>query len=79
MMTDKGLLEEEEEEAEAVSVKKGVLLKRKDFLHVDQSAQSHPNRTYYFKRIQDVDGVIDTCTKKLQVRILNCSRLIPVH
>eukprot|EP00981_Chlorochromonas_danica_P002029 scaffold413_cov176-Ochromonas_danica.AAC.25 len=55
-MTDKGLSEEEEEEAESVSVKKGILLKRKDFLHVDQRAQSHPNRTYYFKRIQDVDG-----------------------
>lgn len=46
---------------------KGLLLKRKDFLGVDERAQSHPNRTYYYKRYHDMDGVIETCTKKLQV------------
>lgn len=47
--------------------KKGVLLKRKDFLDVDEKANSHPNRTYYFKRIHDLDGIIETCSRKLQV------------
>ena len=28
---------------------KGVLLKRKDFLGLDENAQSHPNRTYYYR------------------------------
>ena len=47
---------------------KGFLLKRKDFLGVDELAHSHPNRTYYYKKNQDLDDIIDTCTKKLQVR-----------
>jgi hypothetical protein len=46
---------------------KGFLLKRKDFLGIDEKASSHPNRTYYFKRSHDVEGIIDTCSKKLQV------------
>lgn len=49
---------------------KGVLLKRKDFLNVDERAGSHPNRTYYFKRVHDLEGVIDTCSKKLQVDLV---------
>ena len=28
---------------------KGVLLKRKDFLGLDKNAQTHPNRTYYYR------------------------------
>jgi hypothetical protein len=28
---------------------KGVLLKRKDFVGLDENALSHPNRTYYFR------------------------------
>lgn len=49
---------------------KGLLLKRKDFLEVDESAKTHPNRTYYFKRNEDIDSIIDTCSKKLQVLLL---------
>lgn len=47
---------------------KGFLLKRKDFLGVDELAHSHPNRTYYYRKNQDLDDIIETCTKKLQVR-----------
>ena len=46
----------------------GSLLKRKDFLGVDESASHHPNRTYYYKKQNlDLDEIIDTCTKKLMV------------
>ena len=44
---------------------KGVLLKRKDFLELDEDAQSHPNRTYYFRR--EEEGTIDTCTRAIEV------------
>jgi hypothetical protein len=46
---------------------KGALFKRKDFLDVDEGAQTHPNRTYYFRRDQNIEEVILTCTKALQV------------
>lgn len=46
---------------------KGVLFKRKDYLDTDEKAKSHPNRTYYYKRHHNLDEVIETCTKKLQV------------
>jgi tetratricopeptide (TPR) repeat protein len=46
---------------------KGYLFKRKDYLGIDENANSHPNRTYYYKRYHNLDEVIDTCTKKLQV------------
>jgi hypothetical protein len=46
---------------------KGALLKRKDFLGVDERAHSHPNRTYYYRKNQDLDDIIHTCTKKLEV------------
>lgn len=46
---------------------KGLLLKRKDFLDADESANSYSNRTYYFKRNEDLDGIIETCSKKLAV------------
>jgi hypothetical protein len=52
---------------------KGVLFKRKDFLGIDEHAQAHPNRTYYFKRTQDLNGIIETCSKKLQVMLLFAS------
>ena len=52
-----------EEKNDAVS--RGFLLKRKDFIGVDQEAQSHPNRFYYYKNF-DVEEIIDTCSKKLQ-------------
>ncbi len=48
-------------------VEKGFLFKRKDFLGVDQLANSHPNRTYYYRKHFDLDEVIATCSKKLQV------------
>ena len=55
--------------SELTTEQKGYLLKRKDFLGKDEYADSHPNRTYYFKRpLGDIDEVIDTCSKKLQVR-----------
>jgi hypothetical protein len=50
---------------------RGFLLKRKDYLGIDEHANSHPNRTYYYKRYHDLDDVIDTCTKKLQVSFLS--------
>ena len=46
-------------------VSRGFLLKRKDFIGVDQEAHSHPNRFYYYKNF-DVEEIIDTCSKKLQ-------------
>jgi hypothetical protein len=49
---------------------KGLLLKRKDFLDADESANSYSNRTYYFKRNEDLDGIIETCSKKLTVRVM---------
>jgi tetratricopeptide (TPR) repeat protein len=50
-----------------VSSNKGFLLKRKDFLGVDELAHSHPNRTYYYRKNNDLDDIIETCTRKLQV------------
>ena len=50
---------------------KGFLFKRKDYLEIDEHAKSHPNRTYYYKRYHDLDEVIDTCTKKLQVYMIH--------
>ena len=41
------------------------LYKRKDFLGVDQEAQAHPNRTYYFRKNVDLEEVIETCSKRL--------------
>lgn len=52
-----------------VEVEKGFLFKRKDFLGVDQMANSHPNRTYYYRKHFDLDEVIMTCSKKLQVLV----------
>lgn len=45
---------------------RGFLLKRKDFIGVDQEAQSHPNRFYYYRKNFDVEEIIDTCSKKLE-------------
>ena len=50
-----------------VGSSKGILAKRKDYLGVDQLADSHPNRTYYYRKNDDLDDIIETCTKKLQV------------
>jgi hypothetical protein len=46
---------------------KGLLLKRKDYLGVDEEAGSHPNRTYYYKKNADLDNVLTTCSKSLEV------------
>ena len=46
----------------------GYLLKRKDFVTTDKDARTHPNRTYFFKSY-DLESVIQTCTKKLNVSI----------
>jgi hypothetical protein len=48
---------------------KGLLLKRKDFLGVDEEAGTHPNRTYYYKKDSNIDSILESCTKELQV---NC-------
>lgn len=48
--------------------KGGLLLKRKDFLGVDEEAGSHPNRTYYFKKnSDDLNKVIVSCSQILRV------------
>ena len=41
------------------------LLKRKDFLGVDEEAKFHAHRTYYYRKGTDTDDVIRTCTKQL--------------
>lgn len=46
---------------------RGALLKRKDFLGVDEQAGSHPNRTYYYRKNEDIDDIIRTCSRKLEV------------
>ena len=51
--------------------KGGLLLKRKDYLGVDEEAGSHPNRTYYFKKnTDDLNKIVLTCTKTLHVSML---------
>lgn len=54
---------------------KGSLLKRKDFIGVDHLANSHPNRTYYYRKNEDENDIINTCTRKLQVLF---ARLFPI-
>ena len=44
---------------------KGVLLKRKDFIELDENAQTHPNRHYYFRR--EEEGTIETCSTAIEV------------
>ena len=44
---------------------KGILHKRKDFLEFDDAAKTYPNRTYYYRRNDDVDAVIHSCSQKL--------------
>ena len=61
-------MEQQDDEAQVSVTSKGVLFKRKDFLGVDKGANSHPNRTYYYKKDHDLDDILVTCTKKLQVR-----------
>ena len=41
------------------------LLKRKDFLGVDEEAKFHAHRTYYYRKGTDTDDVVRTCTKQL--------------
>lgn len=50
-----------------MEMKGGLLLKRKDYLGVDEEAGSHPNRTYYFKKNSgDLHKTIMACTKSLR-------------
>ena len=55
------------EETEIADQEKGSLVKRKDILGTDRNADSHPNRTYYYRKHVDLNEVITTCSKKLQV------------
>ena len=54
---------------EKVDNSKGFLAKRKDFLGVDEEARVHPNRTYYYRKNNDIDEIIDSCTKRLEVNV----------
>ena len=42
-----------------------VLQKRKDFIHTDEAAKAHPNRTLYLRRNTNFNAIIDACSKKL--------------
>lgn len=56
-----------------MDLKGGLLLKRKDYLGVDEEAGSHPNRTYYFKKnSDDLNKTIAACSQTLRVRV-QCS------
>ena len=57
-------------------VAKGFLLKRKDFLGVDELAHSHPNRTYYYRKHLDLDEIIETCSRKLMVSFIESNTLL---
>lgn len=66
---------------ENVEANRGFLLKRKDFLGVDRLANSHPNRTYYYRRKdEDVVNIIETSSKKLLVfNNLTINSLFPMY
>ena len=55
-------------EGKALSPGTPALLKRKDFLHLDEEAKFHAHRTYYYRKGTDVEDVIETCSKQLQSR-----------
>ena len=65
------IVPDDQQQQQPQTKEKGYLAKRKDFLGKDEYADSHPNRTYYFKRNQDVNEVIETCTRKLHVSVLS--------
>ena len=44
----------------------GKLFKRKDYLDQEEEAKTHPNRTYYFRRHQSVERLIEQCTKLVE-------------
>jgi hypothetical protein len=44
---------------------KGALYKRKDFLDVEEDAKLHPERTYYYRKVVDLDKAIEQCNRKL--------------
>lgn len=51
----------------AVGMATPSLLKRKDFLGIDNEAAQHPNRTYFFRsKGADLDEIIHACTLKLE-------------
>ena len=47
------------------------LLKRKDFLGVDEEAGSHPNRTYYLNKNLNLDHILENSSRKLSVIMCN--------
>ena len=55
----------DDDDIDAISLTRGALYKRKDFLDVDEEAKLHPERTYYFRKVVDLDRVVDQCTRKL--------------
>ena len=61
----------EEKSAAALSPGTPALLKRKDFLGVDEEAKFHAHRTYYYRKGADTDDVIRTCTSQLTAHPTN--------
>jgi len=55
---------------------RGSLFKRKDFLHVEEEAKLHPDRTYYFRKPVDLDKMIDHCSRKLSENGDNAKALV---
>ena len=49
---------------------RGILYKRKDFIEHDEAARAHPNRTYYYRKIQNghsFDKIVESASKKVCV------------
>lgn len=45
----------------------GTLAKRKDFVHVEEEARAHSYRTYYYRKNDEIDNIISSCTSKIKV------------
>lgn len=61
--------------AAAIVTDKGTLLKRKDYLGLDMQANSHPNRTYYYKKTYDDEEIIESTTRNLVVDVTDIQSL----
>jgi hypothetical protein len=54
--------------------------KRKDFMMVEDDAHnSHPNRFLYSRKNTDINEIINTCSKKLQVNSLHIFSIITLN
>ena len=53
-----GLMQMREDEDDECLFLEGALYKRQDFLDKEEAAKSHPNRTYYFRKPEDVDRLV---------------------